>query len=125
MICSAFVTAGLLTIVYPIAVFGYALLEETRPTRKFWRIFLYYTVVLVILKFVMNLPFSFPQVFDTNWQLIDGFIKIGLEQTATPMELFWNVLPEIGILITICSYEVIAKLNGLFDVCESDIENVT
>jgi hypothetical protein len=28
--------AGIISIPYPIAVFGYALLEETRPRKEFW-----------------------------------------------------------------------------------------
>jgi len=36
MIYSTFENAGLITIIYPFMIFGWALLEETRPTKLFW-----------------------------------------------------------------------------------------
>lgn len=36
MVFSLFTNAGIVSIVYPFLVFGYALLEETRPSQKFW-----------------------------------------------------------------------------------------
>jgi hypothetical protein len=55
MIFSMYVNAGLCSTIYPVAVFGYALLEETRPRRWFWRYILYYTIFLLLLKFTWNL----------------------------------------------------------------------
>ena len=34
---------GFATIVYPISVFGYALMEETKPKKYFWYFILLYT----------------------------------------------------------------------------------
>jgi hypothetical protein len=42
-------------LIYPIAVFGFALLEETRPRREFWIFVRRYTTGLLFFKFVMNL----------------------------------------------------------------------
>lgn len=36
MILSMFVNAGLISIMYPISIFGYALFEETRPKQLYW-----------------------------------------------------------------------------------------
>jgi len=55
MLLSIFTNAGLISIVYPLAVFGYALLEETRPSKLFWRIMLYYSIGVVCAKCIMNL----------------------------------------------------------------------
>jgi hypothetical protein len=46
---------GLLSLVYPIAVFGYAMIEETRPSKTFWRSMLYYSFVMLFVKYVVNL----------------------------------------------------------------------
>ena len=51
MITSMYLDASFLTIGYPILVFGYALLEETRPGKKFWNLILYYTIAILLLKF--------------------------------------------------------------------------
>ncbi len=51
MILSMFINPSILTLVYPLSLFGYALLEETRPGRKFWNYMTYYTLALLLLKF--------------------------------------------------------------------------
>lgn len=55
MIFSMYQNAGIISLFYPIAVFGYALLEETRPRREFWNIVRIYTSALLLFKFLMNL----------------------------------------------------------------------
>ena len=55
MIFSMYINAGLISLPYPIAVFGYAMLEETRPRREFWNYVRNYTVFLLFLKFFANL----------------------------------------------------------------------
>lgn len=55
MIASMYQNAGLLTIVYPFLLFGYALLEETRPRKWLWDFLRKYNQVVVLIKFVFNL----------------------------------------------------------------------
>ena len=55
MIYSMFTNAGLITMFYPMAVFGYALLNEVRPSYKFWRVVLTYSLVVLIVKFVCSI----------------------------------------------------------------------
>lgn len=52
MICSMIISAGLISIVYPFAVFGYALIEETRPGKWFWDMMIKYTLFVLFAKFV-------------------------------------------------------------------------
>lgn len=55
MMISMYVNAGLISIIYPLSIFGYALLEETRPRNSFWKFIRLYTTGLVLLKFIFNL----------------------------------------------------------------------
>ena len=55
MIAAMFENAGLLALIYPLAVFGYALMEETRPKKAFWDFMLKYTIAILMLKFIMQL----------------------------------------------------------------------
>jgi len=64
MILSMYMNAGIISLIYPIAVFGYALLEETRPRKEFWSFIRVYTTVLLIFKFLMNLSI-FEEKLDT------------------------------------------------------------
>ena len=57
MISSLYTNAGIIALHYPFAVFGMALLEETRPRKRFWRFTLKYSLVILGLKFISNLTF--------------------------------------------------------------------
>jgi len=52
MIISMMKNAGLIALVYPFVVFGYALLEEINPKKKVWYAILIYTEALILLKFL-------------------------------------------------------------------------
>eukprot|EP01094_Clydonella_sp_ATCC50884_P029310 TRINITY_DN9135_c0_g1_i2.p1 TRINITY_DN9135_c0_g1~~TRINITY_DN9135_c0_g1_i2.p1 ORF type:complete len:999 (+),score=344.71 TRINITY_DN9135_c0_g1_i2:353-2998(+) len=49
------VNANILSMVYPIAAFCYALMERPRPTKQFWRLMLVYTNTLIVAKFIFQL----------------------------------------------------------------------
>jgi hypothetical protein len=55
MIYSMYTNAGLITFFYPLTVFGYALLNETRPNHKFWRMVMTYSICLLIIKFTCSI----------------------------------------------------------------------
>merc|ERR1712224_702827 len=55
MMLSMFTNAGLISIMYPIAIFGFALIEETRPRKQFWKMIQAYTTAILLLKFIFNL----------------------------------------------------------------------
>lgn len=52
MIVSMMVSAGILTLFYPLIVFGYALLEETNPSKGCWYTILIYTMFLILTMFI-------------------------------------------------------------------------
>jgi len=49
------INAGLISLAYPFAILGFALMEETRPNKVFWYVMLCYTELLVFLKFLFQL----------------------------------------------------------------------
>ena len=57
MLLSMMINAGLVSIIYPLSVFGFAMMEETSPKRTFWNIILVYTLALVLVKFIYQLNF--------------------------------------------------------------------
>jgi hypothetical protein len=46
---------GFIYMVYPAMIFGYALMEESRPGKDFWKFVLIYTQVIIILQFLTQL----------------------------------------------------------------------
>jgi hypothetical protein len=55
MMLSMFTNAGLISIMYPISIFGFALLEETRPRKQYWTFIRIYTTLILLVKFLFNL----------------------------------------------------------------------
>lgn len=55
MLFSMYQNAGIISLFYPISVFGYAMLEETRPRKEFWNLVRTYTTVIMFFKFTLNL----------------------------------------------------------------------
>ena len=57
MIYSMYENAGIISLFYPIMVFGFAALEEVGPTGGFWDTVRKYTMALTIFKFVLNIDY--------------------------------------------------------------------
>lgn len=55
MVLSMILNAGLISILYPAFVFGYALMEEGRPGKWFWNMMTSYTIVILFLKLIVQL----------------------------------------------------------------------
>lgn len=52
MIISMMRNAGFISLLYPLTVFGFALMEEFKPRKKFWYFMLIYTEIIILLKFL-------------------------------------------------------------------------
>jgi hypothetical protein len=57
MLISMMKNAGLISLFYPMVVFGYALFEEVNPKKKVWYILMVYTELLILAKFIVQLSF--------------------------------------------------------------------
>jgi hypothetical protein len=59
MIFSMFSNAGLLSLFYPIMVFGKGMLNESRPSKKFWETIRNYNVFLLVIKLIGGMKITF------------------------------------------------------------------
>lgn len=55
MILCHFANANLLSVFFPVSVFGYAILEYPKPKKFFWNVVLVYTTVIIAFKFLSQL----------------------------------------------------------------------
>jgi hypothetical protein len=123
MIISLYVNAGMCSIIYPFAVFGYALLEETRPRRHFWTFMLWYTIFLLMAKFSWNLSILEHSITKNEAYLaINGYLHFGLRKYDSLVELTAYMLPELFIVFFITMNEIKLNMIGLFYQIEDDIE---
>lgn len=58
-------------------MFGYALLEEVRPRKRYWEIIRRYTYLVLILKLVFNLNFMKSLLQNNDLEVIIAYIKPG------------------------------------------------
>jgi hypothetical protein len=124
MIFSMYQNAGIVSIFYPIAVFGFAMLEETRPRHDFWNLVRTYTTVLLFFKFICNLSILEPILDSEAFLLYSAYLKIGLYDYTNMWHLTMYMSPEILIICFIMLNEIKLKLMGLFYTIEKDIETV-
>jgi len=78
MIYSMYQNAGMISLFYPIGVFGYAMLEEKRPAQGFWTIVRVYTVFVLGFKFIMNLDIFAGALTSPEIVEISATIKFGI-----------------------------------------------
>lgn len=99
---------------YPISVFGWALLEETRPGAQFWKIVRYYTEALLAFKFFFNLDIFSVLLESESFVQISAFFKFGIYDFDQLDLLILYMMPELLILCFLMLHEIKLQLLGLY-----------
>ncbi len=55
MILSMYANAGLISLYYPLMIFGWGLIEESRPDKAFWDHLRRYTTFVLVVKILLNM----------------------------------------------------------------------
>lgn len=123
MILSSCTNAGIVSIFYPLALYGYAQLEERRPQQSFWRFMLRYSLIVLILKFIMNLNFISDYINDGNgeqnvgaYRTLNAYFKFGLHHIQETIPMFWYMFPEVMIITYILLHQIVERFTGLSEV---------
>ena len=106
MILSMCMNAGLISLIYPISLFGYALLEETRPKKGFWSLIRVYTTGLLFIKMLFNLAILDTYLHSETYEYFSGLFKFGIYDYDDLAKLLRYMLPEILILMFIMLNEI-------------------
>jgi hypothetical protein len=114
MILSMFNNAGLISLVYPVSVLGYSLLEENRPRKEFWDFVRLYTTFILCLKFIWNLEIFNSYAHTETFNYFEGVTKLGLIDYQNIFQLTLYMLPEVLIISLVMLNEIALKLNGLY-----------
>jgi hypothetical protein len=129
MIYLAISSPGLVTIIYPISIFGYALLEETRPNKYYWYFIMIYTQILMILEFILSLGFwedvsnsRFTDEF-TKWSDM-YYIGIVIVQGKDAGGLFSHFAPKVFMLFFVMNLMQNEMALGLFNKKENEKESL-
>lgn len=76
MVLSMLLEGSLLCLPYPLAIFGYALLEEQRPKRWFWDYLIIYAIFLIFIKFTVQFDLGQKEFLDYTKMIYFGLEKV-------------------------------------------------
>jgi hypothetical protein len=124
MLYSMFMNSGIISLFYPCMIFGYALIEETRPTLRFWRIVRDYTIVLLFVKFVFNLSYFEGLLESKGFVALRSTFKLGIYDYPNLGDLIAYMLPELLICVFIMGNEIKLKTLGLHSKRDDQIEHI-
>jgi len=124
MVFSMWQNAGIISFPYPLAVFGYAMLEETRPRKEFWDYVRIYTTFILFFKLTLNLAIFEPLLRSDWFEFWAALLKIGIFDYDNIWHITFYMMPEILIISFIMLNEIKLKLLGLFYHIETDIESI-
>ena len=119
MVLACLLNGGVLYLVFPTIVFGYALLLEERPGKWFWYFVLLYTQFLIITEFALQLSLwgevlpkksmAKAKIFFERWNL--GF---RFETDQNWGHSFKKIIPEIMIICVVMIHILNQTMAGVF-----------
>ena len=129
MIIDHMINCSILSLFYPLSIFCYALLENPRPKKSYWQVCLYYTIFVIIAKFIFQLKL-FESIMG-NEEYSD-FInklynyKIGIQyfEEGFGIDFFRYIIFDSLLLLLLSLNKNILISNGLWDKREEQRENI-
>ena len=130
MILNHIMSASLSTLFYPISIICFALIEYPRPSRFYWSVCLYYTVFLMLIKFVIQEKLITIIVDESEYKdLINSYLydfKIGFKyhEDLFSGEFFKYIFFDALTLLTILINRNLLITDGIWYKREPEIENI-
>ena len=129
MMLSHFMSASAASLFYPLSIFCYALIEYPRPPKYYWIICLYYTVFLILIKFVLQQKIITIVLGEDDYKDIINFLyyyKIGFKFYSSLFtgEFVRYIIFDILTLLTILINRNLLLTDGLWYQREPEVENI-
>ena len=125
MIINHMVNASIISIVYPLSIFCYALLQNPRPSKRYWRICYIYTFIIIVIKYLFQLEtlgniINFHSCFDK----FSYEFPLGIEIFGNKNEYFKNLFIDFLVLIVLTINQNILWIKGLWEHDEIFYEDI-
>ena len=136
MIINHLINASIISMIYPLSIFCYALLENPRPSKNYWRFCYIYTFIILIIKcFSQKIFFGAFSYFEeeedesnnTFYEDMKIFLDnypIGIKIYDGTREYLVNLIFDFLLLICFIINQIILMLNGLWEKNENNYENI-
>ena len=140
MIINHIAMSSLISIVYPLSIFCYAIFEYPRPNHKYWKFCITYTLIVLSIKCMLQLNllviiFENKNKKDAHGKYYNSYIeflekldnyKIGLKYTESTFsyEFFDYIIFDALVIIFLLINNYLLINNGLWDKREQEIETI-
>ena len=129
MILDHMLSGSVISLVYPLSIFCYALLEYPRPKQYYWIAVLCYTMVILFIKFIIHLRVIFLFITEDKYEkLIQNLFnyRIGLKYYSKTFSLDFveYIIFDIIIVFVISINRNLLLTEGLWFKREEEIENI-
>ena len=126
MILNHIMSNSIISLFYPISIFCYAIMEYPRPRKKYWHICFIYTIIFLVIKFIIHLQI---------WQRISSYKKgikvlenyrlgFKLYDSTFSKGFFVYILFDALVLIFLLINNYLLVFSGLYEQREQEIENI-
>ena len=132
--------ASLVSMIYPLSIFCYAIFEYPRPGKNYWVFCIGYSIIIISIKCMLQLELLVMLFENKKKQRIDGkpynlyvdfletleHYKIGLKYTKSTFsyEFFEYIIFDALVIIFLLINNYLLINSGLWDKKEQDIENI-
>jgi hypothetical protein len=129
MILNHIMSASAASLFYPLSIFCYALIEYPRPPKYYWIICLYYTVFLILIKFVLQQKVIAIVLGEDTYENIISFLyhyKIGFKYHSSlfTREFLRYIIFDMLTLLAILINRNLLITDGIWYQREQEIENI-
>ena len=140
MIINHISMASLISMIYPISIFCFAIFEYPRPTKSYWNFCIIYSIIVISVKCMLQLELLVLIFENSNKTSSDGkptnayidfletldHLKIGLKYTETTFsyEFFKYIIFDALVIIFLLINNFLLINSGLWDKREQEIENI-
>ena len=139
MVLNHIENASIISMVYPISIFCYAIIEYPRPSKNYWNFCIIYSIVVLALKYMLQLQLfveifgykmsadnqSEMSIFEDTIKNLE-YYKIGLKYMKTTYEykFFKYIVFDALIIVFLLINNLLLIINGLWEKREQEIENI-
>ena len=129
MILNHIMSASISSLFYPLSIFCFALIEYPRPQKNYWLVCLYYTVFLILIKFVLQQKVITIIVGEEEYKNIIDILyhyKIGFRyhESLFTLKFVRYIIFDILTLLTILINRNLLITDGIWYKREQEIENI-
>lgn len=118
--------ASLESVIYPLSVVGYALLEYPRVKAKYFQVMMIYTQFIIVVKFFLQIDLIIEVIGKERMQNYSDPLKIGfnIASNTYSQTIFYYILWDVAAIITLLLHQQYLYRVGLQKLTEKEIETL-